>query len=95
MEFPFCANYFPANELESKRGSQVVKNSQAVATSQSRGEAKPTQHQSLVGPRSMTKYTDNGEKPFDSIPFDLVSFGRMLLRTHFIRMNSIVTSLEY
>ena len=76
MEFPFCANYFPANELESKRGSQVVKNSQAVATSQSRGEAKPTQHQSLVGSRSMTKYTDNGEKPFDSIRFDLVSFGR-------------------
>ncbi|KAK2569276.1 Cytosolic carboxypeptidase 2 [Acropora cervicornis] len=52
-------------------GSQVVKNSQATATSQSRGDAKPTQYQSLVGPRSMTKYTDNGEKPFDGIPFDL------------------------
>ncbi|XP_015755309.1 PREDICTED: cytosolic carboxypeptidase 2-like [Acropora digitifera] len=64
-------NKVEANELESKRGSQGVKNSQATVTSQSRGEAKPTQHQSLVGPRSMTKYTDNGEKPFDSIPFDL------------------------
>ncbi|XP_074638713.1 uncharacterized protein LOC141897150 isoform X3 [Acropora palmata] len=64
-------NKVEANELESKRGSQVVKNSQATATSQSRGDAKPTQYQSLVGPRSMTKYTDNGEKPFDSIPFDL------------------------